>query len=76
VAPGSACDHRVGSLASARSCSTSRAPRRPISFVYDVLFPYARTHLREFLRDAWPDGTARRGRPQSARGARGGRRAR
>jgi enolase-phosphatase E1 len=23
----------------------------PVSFVYDVLFPYARTHLREFLRD-------------------------
>jgi enolase-phosphatase E1 len=23
----------------------------PIAFVYDVLFPFARTHLREFLRD-------------------------
>ena len=24
----------------------------PVSFVYDVLFPYARTHLRQYLRDA------------------------
>lgn len=25
----------------------------PIAFVYDVLFPFARRHLREFLKDAW-----------------------
>ena len=25
----------------------------PIAFVYDVLFPYARTHLAEFLRSRW-----------------------
>ena len=28
----------------------------PISFVYDVLFPYARTHLREFLETHGPTG--------------------
>jgi len=28
----------------------------PISFVYDVLFPYARTHLREFLETHGPSG--------------------
>ena len=28
----------------------------PISFVYDVLFPYARTHLREFLETHDPSG--------------------
>lgn len=28
----------------------------PISFVYDVLFPYARTHLREFLTAHGPSG--------------------
>jgi enolase-phosphatase E1 len=25
----------------------------PIAFVYDVLFPFARRHLREFLKDQW-----------------------
>ena len=25
----------------------------PISFVYDVLFPYARRHLRDYLTDRW-----------------------
>jgi len=29
----------------------------PIAFVYDVLFPYARAHVREYLRDA-PDADA------------------
>jgi enolase-phosphatase E1 len=28
----------------------------PISFVYDVLFPYARTHVREFLTSHGPTG--------------------
>jgi enolase-phosphatase E1 len=28
----------------------------PISFVYDVLFPYARTHLRDFLERHGPSG--------------------
>jgi len=28
----------------------------PISFVYDTLFPYARTHLREFLATRGPSG--------------------
>ena len=28
----------------------------PISFVYDVLFPYARTHLRSFLETHGPSG--------------------
>ncbi|MBW8861772.1 MAG: acireductone synthase, partial [Acidobacteria bacterium] len=28
----------------------------PISFVFDVLFPYARTHLRDFLETHGPSG--------------------
>ena len=31
----------------------------PISFVFDVLFPYARTHLREFLTTHGPSGLLR-----------------
>jgi len=31
----------------------------PISFVFDVLFPYARTNLREFLATHGPSGLLR-----------------
>ncbi len=40
----------------------------PIAFVHDVLFPFARTHLREHLRNPLNGGSLREPIPSSARG--------
>ena len=46
----------LGSLGVAAVVLDIEGTTTPISFVYDVLFPYARTHLRDFLERHGPSG--------------------